>query len=77
MVTDKHRDKLIETIKSIDDRNIIDEIYRLLKVDFDDTIYQTNEELKARIAKGTQQTENGEGIESKEVFKKMRKWLKE
>lgn len=77
MVTDKHRDKLIETIKSINDRNIIDEIYRLLKVDFDDTIYQTSEEQKARILKGSLQIENGEGIESTEVFKKMRKWLKE
>jgi hypothetical protein len=77
MVTDKDRDKLIEKIKSIDDRNIIDEIYRLLKVNFDDTIYETNDEQKDRIAKGIQQIENGEGIESEEVFKKMRKWLKE
>lgn len=76
-MTDKHKNKLIETIKSIDDRNIIDEIYRLLKVDFDDTICQTNDEQKDRIAKGTQQIENDEGIESEEVFKKMRKWLKE
>lgn len=77
MVTDKHRDKLIEKIKSIDDRKIIDEIYRLLKVDFDDTIYETNEAQKARIAKGIQQVENGEVTESEHVFKKMRKWLKE
>lgn len=77
MVTDKHRDKLIEKIKSIDDRNIIDEIYRLLKIDFDDTIYETNEGQKARIEKGIKQVENGEVIESEEVFKKMRKWLKE
>ncbi|MBL6447801.1 hypothetical protein JMN32_15890 [Fulvivirga sp. 29W222] len=74
MVTDKHRDKLIEKIKSIDDRNIIDEIYRLLKVDFDDTIYETNNEQKARIAKGVQQIENGESVRSEDVFKKMRKW---
>ena len=77
MVTDKHRDKLIEKIKSIDDRKIIDEIYRLLKVDFDDTIYETNEAQKARIAKGIQQVENGEATESEHVFKKMRKWLEE
>ena len=77
MVTDEHRDKLIEKIKSIDDRDIIDEIYRLLKVDFDDTIYETNEEQKSRIGKGIKQVENGEVAESEEVFKKMRKWLKE
>ncbi|GAA0194857.1 hypothetical protein GCM10009122_58690 [Fulvivirga kasyanovii] len=74
MVTDKHRDKLIEKIKSIDDRNIIDEIYRLLKVDFDDTIYETNDEQKARITTGIQQIENGESVRSEEVFRKMRKW---
>lgn len=77
MVTDKHRDRLIEKIKSIDDKNIIDEIYRLLKVDFDDTVYETNEEQKARIAIGIEQIENGEVTESEQVFKKMRKWLKE
>ena len=76
MITDNHRNRLIEKIKSIDDPNIIDEIYRLLKVDFDDTIYETNDEQKARVAKGIQQVENGEVAESHEVFKKMRKWLK-
>ena len=77
MLIENHRDRLIEKIKSIDDRNIIDEIYRLLKVDFDDTIYQSNEEQKARIAKGIQQVENGDVIESEKVFQKMRQWLKE
>lgn len=73
MVPDKHRDKLIEKTKSIDDRNIIDEIYRLLQVDFDDTIYETNDEQKARITKGIQQIENGESVRSEEAFRKMRK----
>ena len=76
MVTDEHKNRLIEKIKSIDDKDIIDEIYRLLKVDFDDTVYVTNEKQKAEIAEARKQIENGEGIDSKEVFKKMRKWLK-
>ncbi len=76
MVTDNHRNNLIEKIKSIEDSNIIDEVYRLLKVDFDDTLYETNEIQKARIAKGIEQIENGETKDSKEVFKNMRKWLK-
>lgn len=75
MVTDKHRDKLIEKIKSIDDRNTNDEIYRLLNVNFDDSNYHINNEQKARIVKGIQQIENGESAKSEEVFKKMRKWL--
>lgn len=77
MVTDKHRERLIEMIKSIDDKGIIDAIYRLLKVDFDDTIYLTNEKQKAEIAEARQQIENGEGIDSEEVFTKMRKWRKQ
>ncbi len=76
MGTDKHRDSLIEKIKSIDDRNIIDEIYRLLKVDFDDTVNVTSEQQKTEIVKGRQQIENGEGIDSEGVFKNMRKWRK-
>lgn len=54
MVTDKHRERLIEMIKSIDDKDIIDAIYRLLKVDFDDAIYVTNEKQKAEIAEARQ-----------------------
>ncbi|WP_162340058.1 hypothetical protein [Cyclobacterium salsum] len=76
MVTDEHRNRLIEKIKSIDKKDIIDEIYRLLEVDFDDTIYVTNEKQKAEIAEARKQIENGEGIDSEEVFKKARKWLK-
>ena len=76
MVTDEHKNRLIEMIKSIDDKDIIDEIYRLLEVDFDDTVYVTNEKQKAEIAEARKQIKNGEGIESEEVFKKVRKWQK-
>ena len=76
MVTEEYKNRLIEKIKSIDDKDIIDEIYRLLEVDFDDTVYVTNEKQKAEIAEARKQIENGEGIDSEEVFKKMRKWLK-
>lgn len=51
-------------IKSIDVKDIIDAIYRLLKVDFGDTIYVTNEKQKAEIAEARQQIENREGIDS-------------
>jgi hypothetical protein len=76
MVTDEHENRLIEKIKSIDDKDIIDEIYRLLEVDFEDMVYVTNEKQKAEIAEARKQIENGEGIDSEEVFKKVRKWLK-
>ena len=76
VVWNNFKKSLYLKIKSIDDKDIIDEIYRLLKVDFDDTVYVTNEKQKAEIAEARKQIENGEGIDSKEVFKKMRKWLK-
>ena len=76
MVTDEHENRLIEKIKSIDDKDIIDEIYRLLEVDAEDIVYGTNEKQKAEIAEARKQIENGEGIDSEEVFKKVRKWLK-
>ncbi|EPR70875.1 hypothetical protein [Cyclobacterium qasimii] len=76
MVTDEHKNRLIEKIKSIHDKDIIDEIYRLLKVDFDDPVYVTNEKQKAEIAEARKQIEKGEGIDSEEVFKNVRKWLK-
>lgn len=73
MVTDEHKNRLIEKIKSIDNKGVIDEIYRLLEVDFDDTVYMTNQKQKAEIADARKQIENGEGIDSEEVFRKVRK----
>ena len=76
MVTEEHKNRLIEKIKSIDDKDIIDEIYRLLEVDFEDKVNATHEKQRAEIAEAKKQIENGEGIDSEEVFKKVRKWLK-
>lgn len=40
------KEQLINKIKEIEDSNIIDEINRLLEIEFDDTPYITNEHQK-------------------------------
>jgi predicted transcriptional regulator len=71
----KNREQLIERIKQIDDQNVIDEIYRLLDVNIDESVYQLNEEQKKAIQEGREQIERGEGIPSDQVFKDIDEWL--
>jgi hypothetical protein len=72
----KNREQLIERIKNIDDQNVIDEIYRLLDINIDESVYQLNEEQKKAIQEGREQIARGEGIPSEQVFKDIDKWLK-
>jgi hypothetical protein len=72
----KNREQLIERIKKIDDQNVIDEIYRLLDIDVDESIYQLNEEQKREIQQGRNEIERGKGIPSDQVFNDIDKWLK-
>ncbi|MFA0961656.1 hypothetical protein AB9P05_07605 [Roseivirga sp. BDSF3-8] len=69
----KNREQLIERIKNIDDQNVIDEIYRLLDISIDESVYQLNEEQKKAIQEGRDQIARGEGIPSEQVFKRKRK----
>jgi predicted transcriptional regulator len=71
----KNREQLIERIKKIDDQNVIDEIYRLLNVNIDESVYQLSEEQKKAIQEGREQIERGEGIPSDRVFKDIDEWL--
>ena len=71
----KSRERLIETIKAIDDQNVIDEIYRLLDMNIDEAVYELSEVQKQAIQEGRRQIEHGEGIPSDQVFKDIREWL--
>lgn len=71
----KYKSKLIERINSIQDKNILDEVNRLLEVDVEDSIYKTSSEQKQEIDKARLQLSQNQGIPSEEADREIEKWL--
>ncbi|KOF03511.1 hypothetical protein OB69_06415 [Roseivirga seohaensis subsp. aquiponti] len=71
-----HVNRLIEKIKSITDPNVLEEVYRLLAVDFDDSIYLTSDAQKQVVAESQQMIEKGNGISSEKADDEIDQWLK-
>ncbi len=71
----EHKKHLIEKISKINDKNIIDEIYRLLEVDIENSVYQTNTEQKKSIQEARQQIKEGATLSEKEANKEIDEWL--
>lgn len=76
MITAKHRKELIDRIKSIKNKDILDEVYRLLDVDIeDDTVYKLNKQQKKEINLAQEQIRQGKGIQSKQADGEIDEWL--
>jgi len=71
----KNRKALINRIRKIDDENVLDEVKRLLDLNFDDTFYQLNEDQEAEITQAMEELSRGEGISSNQVEKDFYEWL--
>jgi hypothetical protein len=71
----KYKSKLIKRINSIQDKNILDEVNRLLEVDIEDSIYKTSYEQKQEIEKARLQLSQNQGIPSEEADREIEKWL--
>ncbi|NJY61832.1 hypothetical protein HC174_03555 [Salinimicrobium sp. CDJ15-81-2] len=71
----KNRDALINRIKKIEDKNVLDEINRLLDINFDDSVYNLNEDQETEIAQARKELNRGEGISSEQVEKEFDEWL--
>lgn len=75
MIKAKHRNELINRIKSIDNKDILDEVYRLLEVDFDDSIYKLTDTQKSEITQAKTEVKDGKGIYSKKADRDIDEWL--
>lgn len=73
-IKEKDRNRLINKIKTIKDKNVLDEIYRLLEIDFDDEVYITSQEQKEVIAQARDQIKNSQTISSEEADKDTSKY---
>ena len=72
----QYKEKLIDRIKSIKDKSVIDEIYRLLDVDIDSSVFETSKEQKGEITKAQQQIAKGLGMSSEQADSEIEEWLK-
>lgn len=71
----KYRARLIERIKSIKNRDVLDELNRLLEVDIEESVYQTSEEQKKEIEIARAQLSAGHGIPSNLADREIDEWL--
>ena len=76
MTTKELRNKVIGKINQIDDEEILNEVYRLLDNQFEDTdIYQLSDGHKMAIEEAKGQIERGEYLTNEEANNEIGKWL--
>ncbi|MEQ8925526.1 MAG: hypothetical protein RLO81_06905 [Fulvivirga sp.] len=76
MIKAKHKNELINRIRSIKNKDVLDEVHRLLDIDIeDDTVYQVSEEQKKEITMAQDQIRQGKGIRSNQADREIDKWL--
>ncbi|MGE0771198.1 MAG: hypothetical protein AB7K37_05770 [Cyclobacteriaceae bacterium] len=77
MKTAELRKKIIDELSSIEDEEILHEIYRMVKVESDmQPIHQLTEAEKKAIDAGMKDIEEGRVLNSEEAKAQIKKWLK-
>ena len=71
----EHRKELVRKISNIEDQNVLEEIQRLLEINFDDAPYELNEDQKQEIEQARKEIRRGEGISSEKINKEFDEWL--
>ncbi|NVJ46879.1 MAG: hypothetical protein HWE21_00400 [Cytophagia bacterium] len=69
--------RLISKINEIKDQSVIDDIMRLLAINFDDSIYVLSDEQRANIMEAQEQIKKGQGIDSEQADREIDQWLSE
>lgn len=75
-INKERKQELIEKIEKTDNKKLIDEIYRLLEIDIDETVYKTNEEQQNAVNEARRQIKDGELLSEKEANEEINRWLK-
>jgi uncharacterized membrane-anchored protein len=70
------KERLIEKINQTDDQKTLEEVYRLLDINFDDEVYVLSEEQKSAINEAEEQIKNGQFLTSEQAHKQTAEWLK-
>ena len=71
------KEKLIRKIQKTEDRNILEEVYRLLEIDFDDhSTYTLSNEQKSAIQEARDQIKKGQFLSEEQANQQVEEWLK-
>jgi hypothetical protein len=75
MIKPAQKEKIISRIKELEDINLIDEINRLLEIEFDDSPYITNQDQKDAIREARNQIKNGNTLTEDQADNEIDEWL--
>jgi preprotein translocase subunit Sec63 len=71
------KQQLIDKIQLTTDKVKLEEIYRLLEIDFDEQeVYMLSAEQKSAVNEAQKQIENGEFLTDEQATKEVEEWLK-
>lgn len=71
------KQQLIDKIQRTTDKGKLEEIYRLLEINFDDKeVYALSSEQKSAIEEAQKQIKNGEFLSDEQANKEVEEWLK-
>jgi hypothetical protein len=71
------RKKLIGKIKNVEDKNLLEELMRLLDMETDETEYKTSEEQQTAIKEARRQYKKNEYLSDMEADRDIDQWLEE
>ncbi|MFN6946870.1 MAG: hypothetical protein ACK4ND_18130 [Cytophagaceae bacterium] len=72
----KLKEKLIKEIQNIEDENILNEVYRLLKIESAEIdVYKLNEEQISAVNEAREQISNSQFFTHEQAKKKIEEWL--
>ena len=76
MSTTEIKNRLIDKIKSTKNQDLLEEIYRLLELEYDDLeVLELSEEQKKAIIKGQSDIKKGKTLTNKQADSEIDQWL--
>jgi len=75
MIKPAQKEKIINRIKELEDLNLIDEINRLLEIEFDDSPYITNQDQRNAIREARNQIKKGDTLTEDQADNEIDEWL--
>jgi hypothetical protein len=75
MSTSELKELLIDTIRNIEDAELLEDIYQLLSLPESTTVYKFNDDELRAIKEAEDQIRNGDYLTDEEVDKAVEEWL--
>lgn len=70
------KERLIKKINETQDQKTLEEVYRLLNIDFDDETYILSDEQRSAVNEGLEQIKSDRFLSSEEAHNQTEEWLK-